>query len=198
MTDSNQSPNNRPVNQNRVRKARSEFPLFPHASHRWANKIRGKFQYFGGMRDDRDGQRALKLWQDQKDDLLAGRVPRDRARDLQIVDLINAFLTAKKRLLGSNEIVQQKFNDYDTVCKRVLSYFVNSRYIEDIIPADFEAFRSSFAKKHQRVAFVGRPEDCVRPNWVFWLRQPISFGIRFVEAMRCMGWRRGPEHRRAS
>lgn len=146
MSKSSKSPKKRPPKQVRVKKPHPDFPLFPHASNRWVKKIRGKFHYFGSTLNDRDGRLALAKWLEQKDDLLAGRVPRDRKGELRIVDLVNAFLTAKTRLLESGEIVQRTFDDYKTVCKRVLGYFGNERYVEDMLPADFEAFRNSFAK----------------------------------------------------
>jgi len=42
-----------------------EYPLFPHASGRWAKKVRGKFAYFGKIADDPKGEAALHLWLDQ-------------------------------------------------------------------------------------------------------------------------------------
>ena len=56
----------------RPSKPRPDFPLFPHASGRWAKKIRGKFHYFGSVADDPSGRTAFALWQKEKDRLLAG------------------------------------------------------------------------------------------------------------------------------
>jgi hypothetical protein len=70
-----------------------DFPLFPHATRRWAKKIRGKLHYFGPW-DDWQG--ALDKFQEQRDDLMAGRTPRGNRDGLTIRDLCNRFLTAKE------------------------------------------------------------------------------------------------------
>src|SRR5215831_11717122 len=49
-----------------------EFPLFSHATGRWAKKIRGQFHYFGPWRDP-DG--ALAKYNRDREDLEAGRKP---------------------------------------------------------------------------------------------------------------------------
>ena len=79
-----------------VRKPHPDFPLFAHATDRWAKKIRGKLHYFGKVSTDTQGTAALQKWLDEKDDLLAGRVPRTKREGLTIKHLLNHFLTAKQ------------------------------------------------------------------------------------------------------
>ena len=82
--------------------ALDDFPLYAHASGRWAKRVKGTICYFGLWRDDRNGQRALQTWIDQRDDLLAGRKPR-RPGDpdsATIKELCDAFLTAKEALVS--------------------------------------------------------------------------------------------------
>src|SRR5476649_2923630 len=89
-----------------------DFPLFPHATGRWAKKVRGKFAYFGKVADDPKGEAALLLWLDQRDDLLAGRTPRVQGDGLTMRDLANRFLSAKQNLLDSRELSARTWRDY--------------------------------------------------------------------------------------
>src|SRR3984893_7952125 len=90
-------------------KPRPDFPLFPHATKRWAKKIRGKLHYFGPWSDP---QAALQKYLDQRDDLQAGRKPREKVEGLTVRDLVNRFLTSKKRLADTGEITPRTFADY--------------------------------------------------------------------------------------
>src|SRR5262245_40897312 len=73
-----------------------EFPLFPQGSGRWAKKIRGKLHCCDKVADDPKGVAALKLWLEQKDDLLAGFTPRGKKHGLTLAALCNNFLASKR------------------------------------------------------------------------------------------------------
>src|SRR4051812_38445878 len=91
----------------RPAKPRTDFPLFSHASGRWAKKVRGQLAYFGRWDQDPKGVEALRLWADQKDELLAGLTqrqirdkraaadPNAEPEGITVADVVNEFLGAK-------------------------------------------------------------------------------------------------------
>ena len=111
------------IKSKRPTKPRPDFPLFPHATGRWAKKIRGKFHYFGKVADDPQGQAALAKWLEQKDELLAGRMPRPKTEGLTVRDLCNRFLSSKKDLLDNDELNPRTFENYYNTCQRMGSCF---------------------------------------------------------------------------
>ncbi len=128
-------------------KPRPDFPLFPHATGRWAKKILGKFHYFGKVADDPEGKLALDQWLDQKDDLLAGRTPRVKADGFTIQNLVNTFLASKRHLLDTQEIGLRQFSELFNVCQRVGDTFGWSRLVIDLAPDDFNRLRQQIAKQ---------------------------------------------------
>jgi len=83
------------------RKPYPDYPLFPHATKRWAKKIRGKLHYFGPWADP---DAAIAKYQREREDLYAGRTPRQPAEGLTVRELVNLFLTAKRHLLDAGEL----------------------------------------------------------------------------------------------
>ena len=120
------------------------FPLFAHATRRWAKKIKGKFHYFGPW-DDPDG--ALQRYLDQRDDLHAGRTPRAARDGLTVRELVNRFLTAKQHLVDAEELSSWTFRDYHAVCKRLVNAFGRDRLVSDLRSEDFERLRADLAKR---------------------------------------------------
>jgi hypothetical protein len=139
-----------PTPRNKPAKPFPEFALFPHSVGLWAKQIRGKFVYFGPWAD---WEGALRRYQEQAEDLHAGRKPREAGSDAPTVrDLLNRFLTSKKRLLESGEITSRTFDDYHTTCEGIGKAFGLSRRLDHLGPDDFEQYRAELAKKRGPVA----------------------------------------------
>src|SRR5947207_562936 len=119
-------PDTRPA---KPEKPRHDFPLFPHATGRWAKKVRGKLEYFGKWSDDPKGERALNKWLDEKDDLLAGREPRPKGDDAgPTVKLIcDSFLSHKKQQRDNGEIQPRTFDELFASCVRIGAAFGKGR-----------------------------------------------------------------------
>ena len=120
-----------------------EFPLFPHATGRWAKKIRGKLHYFGPWADP---DAAVAKYLHQKDVLHAGRVPRPESDGVTIRDLCNRFLTAKEQQRDAGDITARTFADYYTTCATLVSAFGKQRLVDDLAADDFETLRADLAR----------------------------------------------------
>jgi integrase len=142
----------------RPKKPYPDFPLSPHASGAWQKKIRGKVHYFGRWGTYVDGklQRlpggewwkpALELYQEQKDDLHAGRTPRVKRDGLTVADLCNAFLTAKHRKVSSGELSARAFMEYKEITDMLVTAFGKTRLVEDLAADDFEKLRADMTER---------------------------------------------------
>ena len=136
-----------------------DFPLFQQGNKakpdglRWCKKVRGKLHYFGKCVDDPKGVAALKLWLDQKDDLIAGRKPRQKeSGGVTVRDLCNRFLNVKLQQKEAGEIRNQSWLDYKRTCDLVIAKFGATRVVSDLASDDFEALRAKLAKTRGPVA----------------------------------------------
>jgi integrase len=157
-----------------------DFPLFAHATHRWAKKIRGKIHYFGPWDDP---QAALQKYLDQRDDLQAGRTPRGTRKGLAIRDLLNQFLTSKFRLVEAGEIVRRTLDNYKATGDHVVACFGRTRLVEDLAAEDFGKLRSDLAKRYGPQALAAEIQR-VRAFFKFaydgrLIEHPVPFGHDF-------------------
>jgi integrase len=122
-----------------------DFPLFPHATKRWAKKIRGQIHYFGPW-DDPKG--ALDKYLRQKEDLHAGRKPRaDTQAGVTVKDVANAFLNHKKGRLDNGELSPYTWSKYQSATEETIAQFGKTRLASDLDADDFAGLRQRMAKK---------------------------------------------------
>jgi integrase len=157
-----------------------DFPLFPHATGRWAKKVRGKLHYFGKWEDPNG---ALQKWLDEQDDLRAGRTPRAKADALDVAEMCNRFLAAKKQLVDNQEIGVRTFKAYRDTCLNVIEAFGRTRLVSDLATDDFERFRTRLAEGLGPVS-LGNEIQRVRILFKFaydagLINQPMRYGPGF-------------------
>lgn len=166
-------------------KPRPDFPLFAHATGRWAKKIRGKLHYFGKWADP---DAALQRYVEERDDLYAGRKPRRKGDGLTIKDLVKRFLAAKKARVAAGELALGTFGDQYKTCRRVLSVFGTDRLVDDLAADDFEVLRTQIAKTYGKLS---RKVEIKRVRMLFryaheanLIDKPVRFGPGFVGPSR--------------
>jgi integrase len=126
------------------KKPRKNYPLWPHPTGQWAKKINGTTYYFGRWADP-DG--AEEKYKRERDDLEAGRIPRDRQlTGCTIKAVCDKFLEQKRRGLPTGEISQRSIDDYERTCAKITCSFGENRLVEDLTPDDFARLRGEMAE----------------------------------------------------
>lgn len=124
------------------------FPLFPHATRRWAKKIRGRLYYFGSW--DGGWKAALAKFEEERDALYAGKVPRSRQsaepEGLKLVDLYNEFMAAMEDRIALGTLAQSTLDDYQRTCELILLHLGTERLVSDIRPADWSKLLVTVSK----------------------------------------------------
>lgn len=175
-----------------------EFPLFPHATKRWAKKIRGRLHYFGPWRDP---EGALEKYLSQKDDLHAGRNPRPQVVGMEVAELCDRFLAAKERLLDAGEIRPVTWKDYHRACGRLLDGLPAGVTTDTLTPQVWEALRARLAATRGPTCLTN---DITRIRCVFryahdagLIPRPMQFGPGFRKpsqrVLRSVRLARGPQ-----
>ncbi len=121
-----------------------DFPLFAHQNGCWAKKIRGTLCYFGPWAD---WQGAARKYQEEREDLYAGRTPRVSAGVVKLRDILNGFLTSKQLQVDAGELSKGSFADYHAVAALLVDRFGATRPVDSLQVADFEALRAAMARR---------------------------------------------------
>jgi len=162
----------------------ADFPLFPHATGRWAKKIKGKLHYFGPWSDP-DG--ALALYLHNQHALHAGLISKPRpAGDgdgLTVKELVNTFLTSKQTAVDNGELSPRTMRDYLATGTEVADVLGRSRVVSSLTPADFAKLRAVLAKRLGPVR-LGNTIQRVRSIFKYaydceLIEKPIRFGPDF-------------------
>lgn len=138
MSDS--TAKDRSVKVGKPQKPHPNFPLFWHTKGGWSKKVRGKTFYFG-----KDAPAALDEWLRVKDDLLAGRKPREDSDRFCIGQLVAAFLSQKRHQRDLGELTPRSYSDYKRSCEAILGCFGKNRVVDDLRPDDFAELRGALA-----------------------------------------------------
>ncbi len=157
MSESSKSSSRSKVS--KPKKPYADFPLFPHATRRWAKKIRGKLNYFGKWDDP---QAALDRFNRDWPFLSEGRTPPpiDDGEGCTLRMLCNSFLASKQNKLEANELTERTFQDYYAACKLLIDRFGADRQVDDLRPDDFERLRANLAANVSAVTLRNQVNRC--------------------------------------
>ncbi len=157
----------------KVRKPYAGFPLYAHASGRWAKKIRSRTRFFGRWSYCRDGQmipvedllgsaqEALEKFQRQWPQLAERYAPAPvSTRGCTLQHLCQSFLAMKRNRLELGELSEYSYTGYVRACERMLIFFGRKRRVEDLQPHDFEKFRMFLAEGCSVVTLKGKINCC--------------------------------------
>jgi integrase len=120
-----------------------EFPLSPHvATDRWYKTVRGRRHYFGKLAD---WQGALAKWQEQRDDIMAGRTPGgDTCQTLG--DLRDTWLTAQLQRVEAGLLKPTTFNAFRNITKHARDVLGAHARVDQLRPADFGKLAAAIAR----------------------------------------------------
>jgi len=157
-----------------------DFPLFAHASRRWAKKVRGKLIYFGKWEQTQD---ALAKWLKEKDYLLAGKRPPESADGLTVSRLADHFFESKRKRHEASELTSRSLADYEQTCLNIIAAFGRDMLVTELTESDFGRFRAKLAKGRGPATLGNEINRCRMLFNFAWknghIDRPIRFGSEF-------------------
>lgn len=135
-----------------------EFPLYAHASGKWAKKVEGRIVYFGRW-EDPDG--ALLAFQESQKPKSIGNIP----LGLSVFNACNLFLSAKKKGVSEKTLSERSYQDYKRTLQRFSKVIGHDRILENLQPKDFLDYKTKFAATNNPVSVgneVTRIKSCLK------------------------------------
>lgn len=140
-----------------------DFPLFAHASGKWAKKISGKLEYFGKWEDPVGALAEFRRAYGDND-----AVPQ-RKSHLCLYDALNEFLIAKEDAHLAEALSRESFRDYKSTCRSLINHFGDDKPADSFEPSDFARYKRERSKK-LNVVSMGNEIQRVRTAFK-WLKQ---------------------------
>lgn len=167
------------------------FPLFAHASGRWAKKIRGQLKYFGWWNkpDGPNWQAALALYQKQRDYLHAGLEPQEDT-GAKLGDVLNHYLTMQGDKLRLGEIGHRSYRDYERTCDLLVAHFGRDKRVDLLTPHELDAYRLKLSKT-RNVRTLGNEVNRARmalnhAHEARFIPEPIKYSKQFTQPTRAV------------
>lgn len=163
-----------------------DFPLYPHATKRWAKKIKGRTHFFGPWAD---WQAAYDKYQYEMPYLIQGKTPPPRNQAAVTVGhLVNAFLEHKEAKVQAGEMARRTWADYKATGERLVESFGRHVTVESLTASDFAKLRTKLAKTLGLVA-LGNEIGRVRVFFNFAYKDhlidaPVRMGLSFSKPSR--------------
>lgn len=160
-----------------------DFPLYAHASGRWAKKIKGRTLFFGQWAD---WQSALERFQYENDYLQQGKTPPPRNQTaLTVGELVNGMLEHRETKVSSGEMSQRTWDDYKRSGEMLIATLGRHVSVESLAPNDFAGLRNKLSKKMGLVALGNEIGRCrVFFNFAYknqMVEKPVSMGLSFAK-----------------
>lgn len=153
-----------------------DFPLFAHASGKWAKKINGRTRYFGTWGDP---ESALAEYRRHLNE-----TTKPTTAGLCVKDAVNLFLGSKLAAKDAGLLSPRTYRDYLQTGKLCLEYFGRTTGVESLGPGDFSGYREHLVADDRGIVAVGNEINRARIlfKWVAdndYIDRPVKFGPDF-------------------
>jgi integrase len=153
-----------------------DFPLFAHASGKWAKKINGRVKYFGRWADPQGAlQEYRKLCESVK-------YPDDKS-SITLATACDLFLDAKEKASNRGEIQTRTYQEYLKTLQRLCDFVGKSCPLHKVSQLDLNAFKID---RERTCGLVAIGNEVTRVRSLFrWLSDskiisgPFTFGPEF-------------------